>query len=42
MEIKWLRSFVTAVECGNFRLAAEKLYISQPSITVHIHQLEES
>ncbi|SOC42535.1 LysR family transcriptional regulator [Ureibacillus acetophenoni] len=42
MEIKWLKSFVTAVECGNFRLAAEKLYISQPSITVHIHQLEES
>lgn len=42
MEIKWLNSFVTAVECGNFRLAAEKLYISQPSITVHIHQLEEN
>lgn len=42
MEIKWLKSFVTAVECGNFRLAAEKLYISQPSITVHIHLLEES
>lgn len=42
MEIKWLKSFVTAVEFGNFRLAAEKLYISQPSISVHIHQLEES
>lgn len=42
MEIKWLKTFTTAVETGNFRLAAEKLFISQPSITVHIKQLEES
>lgn len=28
------------VETGNFRVAAEKLFISQPSITVHIKQLE--
>lgn len=31
-----------AAETGNFREAAEKLFISQPSITVHIQQLEES
>lgn len=41
MEIKWLKTFITAVETGNFRIASEKLYISQPSITVHIKQLEE-
>ncbi|ATP40520.1 hypothetical protein CSE16_10930 [Solibacillus sp. R5-41] len=42
MEIKWLKTFITTVETGNFRIAAEKLFISQPSITVHIKQLEES
>ncbi len=42
MEIKWLKTFITAAETGNFRIAAEKLFISQPSITVHIKQLEES
>lgn len=40
MELKWLKTFVTTVETGNFRVAAEKLFISQPSITVHIKQLE--
>lgn len=42
MELKWLTTFVNVYELGNFRLAAEKLYISQPSITVHIKLLEES
>lgn len=42
MELKWIQSFVVAAETGNFREAAEKLFISQPSITVHIQQLEES
>ena len=41
MELKWLKTFVTVYECGNFRIAAEKLFISQPSISVHIKLLEE-
>ncbi|MBD8032460.1 LysR family transcriptional regulator [Solibacillus merdavium] len=41
MELKWLKTFVTVYECGNFRVAAEKLFISQPSISVHIKLLEE-
>ena len=40
MEYKWLQSFIAVVEEGSFRAAAEKLYISQPSITVHIQALE--
>jgi len=41
MEFQWLETFVTAAECGNFRRTAEILYISQPSVTVHIKQLEK-
>lgn len=41
MDIKWLKTFIAVVEEGSFRGAAEKLYISQPSITVHIKLLEE-
>jgi len=40
MEFQWLTTFITAGECGNFRQAAEILFISQPSVTVHIKQLE--
>ncbi|KYG90337.1 LysR family transcriptional regulator [Metasolibacillus sp. FSL H7-0170] len=42
MELKWIQSFVVAADTGNFREAAEKLFISQPSITIHIQLLEES
>ncbi|MGZ4161848.1 MAG: LysR family transcriptional regulator [Neobacillus sp.] len=41
MEFQWLNTFITAAECGNFRRTAELLYISQPSVTVHIKQLEK-
>ncbi|WP_274309944.1 LysR family transcriptional regulator [Solibacillus daqui] len=41
MDLKWLKTFVTVYEEGSFRAAAEKLFISQPSITVHIKALEE-
>lgn len=41
METKWLKSFVVAGKTENFREAAQILFISQPSITVHIQQLEE-
>lgn len=41
MEFNWLYTFITAAETGNFRRTAEILYISQPSVTVHIKQLEK-
>ncbi|WP_342534922.1 LysR family transcriptional regulator [Lysinibacillus sp. FSL K6-1151] len=41
MEYKWLQSFIVAAQTCNFRTAAEQLHLSQPSITVHIQQLEE-
>lgn len=41
MEFQWLTTFITAAKCGNFRRAAELLYISQPSVSVHIKQLEK-
>jgi LysR family transcriptional regulator, repressor for citA len=41
MELSWIQTFITAANCGNFRKAAELLYISQPSVTVHIKLLEK-
>ncbi|MGD6775087.1 LysR family transcriptional regulator [Sutcliffiella horikoshii] len=41
MELNWLKTFVIAAEHGNFRKASELLYISQPTVTVHIKQLEK-
>lgn len=41
MDYKWVKSFVVAAKSCNFRMAAEELHVSQPSITVHIHQLEQ-
>lgn len=41
MDLQWLNTFITAADCGNFRRTAEILYISQPSVTVHIKQLEK-
>ncbi len=41
MEFSWLSTFITAAECGNFRKTADLLFISQPTVTVHIKQLEK-
>ncbi|WP_108669388.1 LysR family transcriptional regulator [Peribacillus acanthi] len=41
MDLKWLRTFVIAAKYENFRQASEELFISQPSVTVHIKLLEE-
>ncbi|WP_442598601.1 LysR family transcriptional regulator [Neobacillus sp. D3-1R] len=41
MELSWIHTFITAAQCGNFRKTAELLYISQPSVTVHIKLLEK-
>jgi len=41
MDFKQLLSFVTVVDCQSFTRAAEQLYVSQPTISAHIHALEE-
>lgn len=41
MEFKQLESFAAVIKCNSFTKAAEKLYISQPTISTHIRALEE-
>lgn len=41
MEIKQLQSFVAVVKYQSFTKAAEKMFVSQPTISAHISQLEE-
>lgn len=41
MEFKQLQSFAEVVKYQSFTKAAEKLYISQPTVSAHITQLEE-
>jgi LysR family transcriptional regulator, repressor for citA len=41
MDFKWLHTFVTAAKHENFRKASEELFISQPSVTIHIKLLED-
>lgn len=41
MDFKQLQSFVTVVECMSFTRAAERLFVSQPTISAHIRALEE-
>lgn len=41
MDFKQLQSFATVVKCKSFTKAAEKLFISQPTISTHIRMLEE-
>lgn len=40
MTLQQLTYLVTVAECGNITEAAEKLYISQPSLSAAIHNLE--
>lgn len=40
MDIEMLRLFVSAAECLNFTKAAEQMYISQPTLSRHISELE--
>ena len=40
LQMDWLRTFVTVVDSGSFTEAAERLGISQPAVSKHIHQLE--
>lgn len=41
MEFKQLQSFVSVIEYQSFTKAAEKLFVSQPTISAHICQLEQ-
>lgn len=41
MTLQQLKYLVTVAECKNITLAAEKLFISQPSLSTAIHNLEE-
>ncbi|WP_443137354.1 LysR family transcriptional regulator [Piscibacillus sp. B03] len=41
MELSWMKTFVTVADLGNFRKASEALYVSQPTVTVHIKALEK-
>lgn len=41
MEIEYIQEFVVLAETGNFFEAAEKLFISQSSLTRHIKSMEE-
>ena len=40
MEFKQLQSFVEVVRNLSFTKASQELYISQPTVSMHIHQLE--
>lgn len=40
MEFRQLESFCAVVHYQSFTKAAEKLYISQPTISTHIRMLE--
>ena len=41
MELRNLITFIHVTELGSFTKAAERLYISQPTISTHIRMLEE-
>lgn len=41
MTLQQLMYYVTTAECGNITEAAEKLFISQPSLSNAIHNLEK-
>ncbi|UTR05923.1 LysR family transcriptional regulator [Alkalihalobacillus sp. LMS6] len=42
MNMNWIRTFIVAAQVENFYQTAEMLYVSQPTVTVHIKQLEQS
>lgn len=42
MDLKQIRNFIVLAETLNFRMAAEKLHMAQPPLSVSIKKLEES
>jgi len=41
MDVQWLKTFTVTAQFENFRKAAEKLFLAQPTVTMHIKHLEE-
>ncbi|SYX87317.1 LysR family transcriptional regulator [Paenibacillus alvei] len=41
MDLKWIQTFVHAAAHENFRRTSEELFISQPTVTIQIKQLEQ-
>ncbi|ASN05572.1 LysR family transcriptional regulator [Virgibacillus necropolis] len=41
MDIRTLQTFILAAEHENFRMVAEKMYVTQPAVTFQIRQLEK-
>lgn len=41
MKIQSMREFITLSELKNFNYASEKLFLSQPTLSRHIKELEE-
>jgi len=41
MDISWIKTFTVTAQYENFRRAAEKLYLAQPTVTMHMKHLEE-
>jgi LysR family transcriptional regulator, repressor for citA len=42
MQLEWLKTFLLAAEHENFRVVAEKQFITQPAVTFQIKQLEKA
>jgi DNA-binding transcriptional LysR family regulator len=42
VSLRQIRSFVAIARCGSFTLAANSLHVSQPALSVQIHELERS
>ncbi|MDU3193170.1 MAG: LysR family transcriptional regulator, partial [Finegoldia magna] len=40
MDLKQLETFITVVEWDSFSEAAKRLYLTQPTISTHIKQIE--
>ena len=40
MDFKQLETFITVAKTGSFTKTAAKLFLSQPSVSVHISKLE--
>jgi len=42
LKLDWLRSFLAVADVGGFTKAAKALHLSQPAVSTHIKELEES